>query len=98
MYVRNNHDTLALGSLVVLNETLFESSSSFANRPDDFVAVAVSSNANVANVGANAAVAAGSWPPGSAPEILSGFSFIVNSSVILHRPSISLITFVSSFS
>lgn len=54
-----------------MNETVFESSSSFINRPEEYGDIAGSS---VGGFAESAAVPAGSWPPGSVPEIQSGFT------------------------
>ncbi|XP_046440407.1 uncharacterized protein LOC124191300 isoform X2 [Daphnia pulex] len=56
-------------SLSVMNETVFESSSSFVNRPEEFGEITGSSA--VGDFAASSAVPAGSWPPGIVPEIQS---------------------------
>ena len=55
-----------------MNETVFESSSSFINRPEEYGDITGSSS--VGGFAESAAVPAGSWPPGSVPEIQSGFT------------------------
>lgn len=55
-----------------MNETVFESSSSFVNRPEEFGEITGSSA--VGGFAASSAVPAGSWPPGIVPEIQSGFN------------------------
>ena len=52
---------------VIVNATLFEGSSSVVQRPEEIDMPGDLSAAEVVN----AAVAAGSWPPGNVPEILS---------------------------
>jgi hypothetical protein len=68
-----------------VNETVFESSSSFVNRPEEYGDITGSS---IGGLAASAAVPAGSWPPGSVPEIQSGF--------IEHQP-VGFRSFISLF-
>jgi hypothetical protein len=67
-----------------MNETVFESSSSFVNRPEEFGEITGSSA--VGGFAASSAVPAGSWPPGIVPEIQSGFNEPIGRS-----PSISVL-------
>jgi len=65
----NNHNTRT-SNTVVMNETVFESSSSFINRPEEY---GDNTGSSIGGFAASSAVPAGSWPPGIVPEIQSGF-------------------------
>lgn len=76
---------------IVVNETFFESSSSFAHRPEELGDIITGISVGTGGAVLNAAPSAGGWPPGIVPEMTPGC--LHHSSAIGQHLSVLFYTF-----